>query len=92
MSILFRHASLSKSANDAAGCRSGGCAEGCRRQPAGRDNWSQPWDRKQAEASQESRGSPDTGANAGTLACAFCAVIDAVAVPIYRLVGAEPAV
>ena len=92
MSVLVGHACFCKSADDAAGCRPSRCADGGRRQPASRNNWSQPWDRKQAEASQKSRGSTDAGPNAGTGACALCAIIDAVAVPINLLVGVKPAV
>lgn len=92
MGVLFRHTGFSKSADDAASCRPGHCADGGRRQPTGRDNWSHPRDRKQAQAGQKSRGATDAGSDAGTFACALCAVIYAVAVPIYLLVGVEPAV
>ncbi|MDR6306266.1 hypothetical protein GGQ85_003995 [Nitrobacter vulgaris] len=92
MSVLFGHAGFGKGADDAAGCCPGRCADCRRRQPASRNNWPQPWDRKQAEARQESRGSPNAGTNAGTGACAFYAIINAIAVPINILIGIKPAV
>ena len=92
MSVLFGHACFSERADDAASCSPRRCADGGRRQPTSCDNWPNAWDRQQAEASQKAGSPTYAGANAGTGARAFCAVIDAVAVPIDLLICVKPAV
>ena len=82
MSIFLGYPSLGKCADDTARSGTSSSPDGSCCQPSGSHYRPKPRDRKQPKASEQSSRATEAGANSGSLAGAFRAVIDAVAISI----------